>query len=53
MKIIDPEDDQDREAVIQMLERYPPPDAPECPDCGLPMCGAKTKNGPWCVRCDS
>ena len=47
-------------AVIRdMVEQHPeafragPGKSPDCPDCGLPMLGSKTDDGPFCVRSHS
>jgi hypothetical protein len=43
----------DRETIQEIVEEHPeavragPGDAPDCPECGLPMLGANTDGGPF------
>lgn len=36
-----------REMIEQSPEHFE--DSPECPECGRPMTGSKTEDGPFCV----
>jgi len=40
----------EKEVLQDMIEDFPAAfDGPECPDCGRPMVGSKTQDGPFCV----